>query len=115
MTIKKSNTSIVIAILVAALLIVAAVVFAPMLRENVLQMGTDDTDSVERHIASQMIDPRSTTFRNMTKVTFGYCGEVNSKNKFGGYVGFKKFHAYKSKSGEWVVALEKSLVDIFCN
>ncbi|WP_141687427.1 hypothetical protein [Pseudomonas putida] len=34
-------------------------------------------------------DPSSAEFRNQR----GLCGEVNSKNSFGGYVGFKKFIA----------------------
>ena len=34
-------------------------------------------------------DPASAEFRNQR----GFCGEVNSKNSFGGYVGFKRFIA----------------------
>lgn len=34
-------------------------------------------------------DPSSAEFRNQR----GFCGEVNSKNSFGGYVGFKRFIA----------------------
>ena len=34
-------------------------------------------------------DPGSAEFRNQR----GFCGEVNSKNSFGGYVGFKRFIA----------------------
>lgn len=34
-------------------------------------------------------DPASAEFRNQ----HGLCGEVNSKNSFGGYVGFKRFIA----------------------
>ncbi len=34
-------------------------------------------------------DPESAEFRNQR----GFCGEVNSKNSFGGYVGFKRFIA----------------------
>lgn len=34
-------------------------------------------------------DPGSAEFRNQR----GFCGEVNSKNSFGGYVGYKRFIA----------------------
>ena len=33
-------------------------------------------------------DPESTKFRNVKK----YCGEVNAKNSYGGYTGFKRFY-----------------------
>ena len=61
-------------------------------------------------VTERMIDPKSTDFRNVkvymnvaSRTFYGadnasgppvidvVCGEVNSKNKFGGYVGFKRF------------------------
>ncbi len=62
----------------------------------------------EQDIANQLKDPNSAQFRNEPpcqkgwmssvplldmKVTFGYLqkGEVNGKNAFGGYVGFRPF------------------------
>ena len=61
-------------------------------------------------VTERMIDPKSTEFRNVkvhmnvtSRTFYGadnasgppvidvVCGEVNSKNKFGGYVGFKPF------------------------
>lgn len=44
-------------------------------------------------------DPNSAEFRNQR----GFCGEVNSKNSFGGYVGFKRFIAASKE----MVVLEK--------
>jgi hypothetical protein len=52
---------------------------------------------VEDSVRQEMIDPDSTQFRNL-RVLPGrgedqriVCGEVNSKNRLGGYVGFKHF------------------------
>lgn len=39
------------------------------------------------HIKSQVKDPNSVAFRNV----MGNCGEINAKNGFGAYVGFKRF------------------------
>ncbi|MDD9321958.1 hypothetical protein M0O54_17895 [Acinetobacter lactucae] len=38
-------------------------------------------------ILSTLKDPDSAQFQNIK----GYCGEVNSKNSYGGYVGFKRY------------------------
>jgi hypothetical protein len=47
-------------------------------------------------VASQLIDPSSAQFRNVRMVTTGegkatLCGEVNGRNRYGGYVGFTPF------------------------
>ncbi len=43
-------------------------------------------------IRSQLIDPGSAQFRNVQgRGDAAVCGEVNSKNRFGGYVGFRRF------------------------
>jgi len=43
-------------------------------------------------ILSTLKDPRSAVFRNIiVRNDFYVCGEMNAKNSFGGYVGFKKF------------------------
>ena len=45
---------------------------------------------VAREFVSEVLkDPESAEFRNQK----GFCGEVNSKNSFGGYAGFKRFIA----------------------
>lgn len=48
---------------------------------------------VKQDILDSMKDPDSTKFRNITTSEDGsfVCGEVNSKNSMGGYMGFKKF------------------------
>lgn len=62
----------------------------------------------ERFIAAKsavektLLDPSSAQFRNMhiAKLKPIVCGEVNAKNRMGGYVGFKRFHI---ASGELVM------------
>lgn len=50
----------------------------------------------QRQVADLMKDPESTKFRK-SKIVKGddsidtLCGEINSKNSYGGYVGFKSF------------------------
>lgn len=42
---------------------------------------------IEDKIKAEAFDAASTQFRNQK----GNCGEVNAKNRFGGYVGFKRY------------------------
>lgn len=48
-------------------------------------------------VANMLKDPGSAQFRNVRLVPYGQgsviCGEVNGKNSYGGYVGFKAFVA----------------------
>lgn len=53
-------------------------------------------EQARKLVSYSMRDPSSTQFRNLTfsdKEKSTVCGEVNSKNGFGAYVGFKPFHA----------------------
>jgi hypothetical protein len=47
-------------------------------------------------VKERLFDPDSAQFRNVQVAPTGdtMCGEVNSKNKMGGYVGFKQFIIY---------------------
>ena len=46
----------------------------------------------EEAVQLQLIDPNSADFRNVFVSKSGVvCGEVNSKNRLGGYVGFRAF------------------------
>nr|WP_255483385.1 hypothetical protein [Cedecea sp. P7760] len=65
----------------------------------------NDIESAKSIISDAMKDPGSTQFKSVRTVKnlLGdsyVCGEVNSKNSYGGYVGFKPF-AYKS--GKFVI------------
>ncbi|MGE2346598.1 hypothetical protein [Enterobacter asburiae] len=65
----------------------------------------NDVDAAKSLIRDVMKDPESTQFKSVRTVKNSLgenyvCGEVNSKNSYGGYVGFKPF-AYKS--GKYVI------------
>ena len=43
-------------------------------------------------VAYDLLDPESAQFRNVETSDYGYvCGEVNAKNSYGAYTGFKWF------------------------
>jgi hypothetical protein len=50
----------------------------------------------QQAVKRQLVDDRSARFRNVTVVvqsagTKAVCGEVNSKNRAGGYAGYRRF------------------------
>ena len=53
-------------------------------------------------VARESFDPASVQFRNvtLTKRRHGYvmCGEIDAKNRYGEYVGFRKFVAEEAES-----------------
>jgi hypothetical protein len=59
--------------------------------------------SVATAVANQMKDPNSAELRNwhafQSDKGLIVCGEVNSKNSYGGYVGFTHFVAHASPDG----------------
>jgi hypothetical protein len=66
----------------------------------------------QRRVAERLIDPDSAQFRNVTVVGDSVCGEVNSKNRFGGYVGFQRF-GYNSQSGRIAILGGGRISDIY--
>lgn len=56
-----------------------------------------DIKAAKEIVASELRDPESAQFRNISKTKkneFGVvtvCGEVNGKNAYGGYVGYQRF------------------------
>lgn len=67
--------------------IIASLMFASALVSGCSKLENDAKEAV----LSSLKDPESAQFKNIK----GYCGEVNSKNSYGGYVGFKKFVSVK--------------------
>lgn len=70
-----------------------------------------EREAVER-LKQQMLDPDTAQFRNVhegRKRDRGWivCGEVNTKNRFGGYTGFRKF-SMTEKEGDVLFADESS-------
>ncbi|MDE1151044.1 MAG: hypothetical protein PW788_00785 [Micavibrio sp.] len=56
-----------------------------------------DISKAKQSVAAQMKDPGSTQFKNVAGYSYGQpgftmlCGEVNAKNSFGGYIGYRHF------------------------
>ncbi len=89
------------ALLLTALLIPACGASAPQ-PTPVPDPRVAEVKEVRERIVASLRDPESAKFRNVTRVPgwpaagevpgmYAYCGEMNSKNAFGGYVGFQKF------------------------
>jgi hypothetical protein len=65
--------------------------------------------SLQNGLARTLKDPGSAQFKWLPVVVLerdgitDYCGLVNSRNSYGGYVGFQKFYAqlYKNQKGEF--------------
>ncbi len=58
----------------------------------------------QEQISAQLVDPASAQFRNLRLVKGNkgvtlVCGEVNAKNKMGGYTGFKGFYVEDAEHG----------------
>lgn len=68
-------------------------------------------EQTKDRVRNQLKDPKSAEFRNMRFVTHqgtpAACGEVNSKNSYGGMSGFQRFVA----SGGNIVLLEEQAAD----
>lgn len=62
----------------------------------VLDIGVFDPsyDHIKAGVAAEFRDPSSAQFRNIKEGTEATCGEVNAKNAFGAYTGFREF-AYR--------------------
>ena len=95
-------------------------VFSVLKREDGPESITaaDSEDRMKAAVVRDFYDPGSAEFRSIEKSTIGYCGEVNAKNRIGGYVGFEKFHATspapKFGLSDWLVVYDTPQIDIFC-
>jgi len=57
-----------------------------------LSSCSDRTSEAEDAVRASLTDPGSAQFRNVEQKGDYFCGEVNSKNKHGGYDGFRHFY-----------------------
>jgi hypothetical protein len=53
---------------------------------------------VKREILRKLKDPESARFRDVRVVDHAACGEINAKNSYGGYVGFRRFYGWQKYS-----------------
>lgn len=78
-------------------------------------------DNAKQAVIASMKDPSTVQFRGIWvrtgKRSKAICGEVNAKNSYGGYVGFRKFY-FLSESQSILVQsgdqVTDSLVDSIC-
>lgn len=65
-------------------------------------------------VVERLSDPQSAQFRN--EVIYGgtiVCGEVNARNRMGGYVGFRWFNvALDTTIGKPIVSVDDTVVDV---
>lgn len=64
-------------------------------------------DFAKERASYDMKDPSSTQFRNLFAITRGrgddtVCGEINAKNSYGAYTGFREF--YVDSDGEYFIS-----------
>lgn len=80
-----------LAILAGAAMIAGAVLYT----NGVFNLEEEDAPYVAA-VKSQLVDAESAQFRNVQKnrTLDIWCGEVNSKNRMGGYAGWQKFAAF---------------------
>ena len=61
--------------------------------------GQSADDAALSAVAYDLKDPESAKFRELKPSSSFLCGEINSKNSYGAYVGFRRF-IYDRKSNE---------------
>jgi hypothetical protein len=59
---------------------------------------SSEEKELKEFVSSQFKDPQSTQFQKLVHGKGVLCGEINAKNGFGAYVGFKKFVVVKRES-----------------
>jgi hypothetical protein len=96
---------------VSALLIIAVFVGKPYFQKQAVI--TTAQDAIKRHL----VDPGSAEFK-IEKVVYSsisgtVCGEVNSKNRAGGYVGFRRFIWNVLEGKESIAVSEERIQDDF--
>lgn len=90
----RSSLTVVASIGVSLLGVAAAMGF--LMRETSTTQGAPEfaVISVARSaVLERLKDPESAIFRNERRGSLGVCGEVNSRNAFGGYTGYQRYIA----------------------
>lgn len=82
-----------------ALLATVALAAEPVLAEKVDAIA--EMQRAKEAVSAQLKDPESARFKDVVfrslKNGFAVCGQVNAKNSFGGYVGFRAFYVSDGK------------------
>lgn len=85
---------------IAAIALLAGCISPQVVSEKPVQLNRSQVSQVEAAVKYSLIDPGSASFRNIraSDLTLAdgtsyrrVCGQVNSKNRMGGYAGFSTF------------------------
>ena len=71
-------------------------------------------ESAQELIRAKLSDPASAQFRSVVVYRDAVCGEVNAKNRFGGYIGFTAFYVPPEASLVWVDSGSSKLAAELC-
>lgn len=66
--------------------------------QSVIDEEKNKVAMIEKRVRDALLDPSSAQFRNQN----GNCGEVNAKNRMGGYIGFNRY-VYVQKTDHVIV------------
>lgn len=95
----------------------AATLFRDRLPVQSLPLSPSKLASFKAAVADEMKDPQSVQFRKLkgvkdAKGNEGLCGEINAKNSYGGYIGFKPFYALIGNGKTGVATPDEPFGDI---
>lgn len=83
---------------------------APVYYSEFWDLTRAEKKIIAKELAAELKDPKSSRFKwakypKSSEAMVFYCGQVNSKNSFGGYVGFRSYIAFVlNKNGKIVSA-----------
>lgn len=96
--------------LAAALALSACVGFTPVVSSKPVQLSSRQVAQIKATVVYDFFDPGSAQFRNIRAADVALqdgtrerrvCGEVNGKNRLGGYVGFTYFGGIIMPNGKF--------------
>lgn len=67
--------------------------------QSIIEAEKNKVAMIAKKVTDSLIDPSSAQFRNQN----GNCGEVNAKNRMGGYIGFEKY-IYDPKTDHVIIS-----------
>lgn len=86
-----------IAVLAGAAMIAGALIYT---QNPNMFAPKSEFEFARRAVRSELVDPESATFRNESSSVLGnghavYCGEVNGRNRLGGYSGWQEYNVFQ--------------------
>lgn len=88
------------------LLMLSTSAFAQSIVDTPAEINADLTKQTVNDVADEFSDPVSTQFRRLKpsqKYEGSICGQVNTKNAYGGYVGFTSFRYIPEKRKTYLI------------